>query len=125
MDSGWAAVLGSLVGGVGTFGATWLNARLNRKTPDPAEEAAKRLLKEMLEDRMFKWRHILTLANVVGTDQQTVRRLLLEIGARGSMNSGDFWGLVSRNPMKEPNSDYDPEQAEAKMLDHVERIVAG
>jgi hypothetical protein len=111
MDSGWAAVLGSAVGGMGTFAATWLNAHLSRKKPDPAEEAAKRLLKELLEQPFWDWRHIRTLANVVGTDEPTVRRLLLEIGARGSTQSGEMWGLVSRNPMKKWIDDNSPQDA--------------
>ncbi len=109
MDSGWAAVIGSVVGGLGSFGATWLGAYLNRKKPDPSEEAAKDLLRELLEDAQAGWRSMDTLANVVGTDQPTVRRLLLEIGARGSMKDGRLWGLVSRNPVTASSARDDPE----------------
>jgi hypothetical protein len=109
MDSGWAALLGSVVGGIGTFGATWLNAYLNRKKPDPSEEAAKALLRAMLNRPKWKWANIRTLANVVGTDEQTVRRLLLLIGARGSMKDGAVWGLTSINPIeKAATPDDDP-----------------
>jgi hypothetical protein len=99
MDSGWAAIIGSAVGGIGTFAATWLSGYLNRKRPDPSEEAAKTLLRKMLEAPQWKWRRIKTLANVVGTDEATVRHFLLEIGARGSMSDPGHWGLVSRNPL--------------------------
>jgi len=100
MDSGWAALLGSVVGGIGTFGATWLNAHLSRQKPDPSEEAAKALLLAMLNRPNWHWANIHTLANVVGTDEQTVRRLLLQIGARGSMKDGAVWGLTSLNPIE-------------------------
>ena len=98
MDSGWAALLGSVVGGVGTFGATWLNAYLNRKRPDLGREAAKALLRKMLEAERFRWRYLGTLANVVGLSPGETRMLLLEIGARGSERNSEVWGLLSRNP---------------------------
>jgi hypothetical protein len=104
MDSGLAAVIGSVVGGAGTFAATWLNAHLTRKRPDPSEVAAKTLLRTLLLDGRFRWRKLPTLANVVGTDEQTVRRLLLEIGARGSTKDGQLWGLLSRNPLMDDDS---------------------
>jgi hypothetical protein len=117
MDSGWAAIIGSLVGGAGTFGATWLSAHLNRKKPDPADEAAKNLLRVLLEGGRFGWRTIDTLANVVGTDEQTVRRLLLEIGARGSMKDGRLWGLITRNPVPADPLAADPEVIEDPYAD--------
>jgi len=99
MDSGWAAVIGSLVGGLGTFCATWLNAELTRRKRDPAEEAAKELLRSLLNRPRWNWASIKTLGNVVGADEVIVRRLLLEIGARGSMQDSSLWGLVARNPI--------------------------
>jgi hypothetical protein len=58
----------------------------------------------------------MTLANVVGTDEPTVRRFLLEVGARGSAKDGAFWGLVSRNPLRSADGDYDPEPDRQRML---------
>ena len=116
MDSGLAALFGSCVGGMGTFGATWLNVHLSRKKPDPAEEATKRLLRELLEHPIIDWQHLHTLSNVVGLDDQSVRRLLLEIGARGSTKDGDFWGLVSRHPLIDASSDADGQEAVRKLL---------
>jgi hypothetical protein len=77
MDSGWSAVAGSLVGSIGTLGTTWLGAYLKRKRPSTSEKAAKELLRRALEERWFKWRSIRELANLVGVDEPTVRRLLL------------------------------------------------
>lgn len=114
MDSGWAALLGAVVGGVATFATTWLNAHLERTKTDPADEAAKKLLLALLDRPKFKWSSIDTLANVVGTDEAVVRRLLLEIGARGSMRDGKLWGLVSRNPLidSDGRAARDPETIE-------------
>ena len=103
MDSGLAVVLGGLIGVCGTLGSTWLNHHFEQSKKDEGEEAAKKLLKELLETRQHHWRRIDTLANVVGTDEATVRRLLLEIGARGSMRNGRYWGLASRNPIRAPD----------------------
>ena len=110
MDSGWFVVLGSVVGGLGTFAATWLSAHLNRKRPDPSDEAAKKLLQSILDRKNWQWASIDTLANVIGADHARVRDLLLQIGARGSMRDGNTWGLISRNPIKDaeiPEDDPD------------------
>lgn len=119
MDSGLAAVLGSLVGSIGTLGTTWLSVYLKKEKPDAADLATKGLLREMLEHPTLKWRQISTLSNVVGQSEEKVRRVLLEIGARGSARDGELWALVSRCPLKEAQSDMcldeAVEEAEAQM----------
>lgn len=99
MDNGWAVIAGSAIGIIGTLGATSLNAYLNRKKPDPAEVLAKKLLKDMLEAEKYKWRTIRTLSNVIGLNEESTRKLLLEIGARGSERNPELWGLISRNSL--------------------------
>jgi hypothetical protein len=61
----------------------------------------------------MKWRSLKSLANVVGLDADTTRRLLLEIGARGSEKSSNVWSLASRSPLRERQiwSEYDPDRA--------------
>jgi len=108
MDSGWAAIVGSLVGGVTTFSATWLNAHLSRARPNPADEKAKRLLTDMLEVEALHWRTLHTMANVVGLPDARTRELLLEIGARGSEVNPELWGLISRNPLPPQKDVQDP-----------------
>ncbi len=106
MDASIATgVIGSVLGAGATLGATWLNGRFNRKMPYSAEKEAKRLLLGMLKEPDWKWRKIGTLGNVIGVDHATVRRLLLEIGARGAMNNPDYWGLASRNPFSSASKD--------------------
>jgi hypothetical protein len=55
----------------------------------------------MLEAR--DWRKLLTLSSVVGADADTTRRLLIELGARGSEKIGvggdEVWGLLSKHPL--------------------------
>lgn len=105
MNSSWAVGIFTLSA---SLGAVWLNDYLARHRKNTADEAAKKLLKSLLEDDRFGWRTIDTLANVVGTDESTVRRLLLEIGARGSMKDGRLWGLVSRYPITKDSPGDDP-----------------
>jgi hypothetical protein len=101
---GIAGVLGALIGVMGTMGVTWLNHYLSVPKEDVAEKAAKDLLTSMLQNPQWNWRSMKSLANVIGTDEATTRRYLLKIGARGSENNGEFWGLVSRNPIKGPDA---------------------
>jgi hypothetical protein len=100
MDSGWAVIIGGTVGVFGTWGTTWLNHYFAQSKKNKSEESAKKLLLSLLNGK-WRWRNIQVMANVVGTDEETVRRLLLEIGARGSMREPRLWGLVSRNPIGE------------------------
>jgi hypothetical protein len=109
MDSGWAGVIGAAVGVLGTLGTTWLNHHYAQTKKNHAEEAAKNLLRALLNGK-WNWRSMRVMANVVGTDEETVRRLLLEIGARGSMRDPVLWGLVSRNPIGEDDLPRDDPQ---------------
>ena len=51
------------------------------------------------------WRSLSALANVTGVSESETKRLLVEIGARGSETDPSKWGLVSRNPL--PSHDPD------------------
>lgn len=125
MDSGIAAVVGSVLGGFGTFAATWLSGYQKRLPPDRSEKVAKALLKELLEAPNCKWRKLETLASVVGMSETTVQRWLLDIGARGSMNDARYWGLISRNPFARPEDDEASLESESRAAEkekpHYER----
>jgi hypothetical protein len=97
-EGGWV-VLGTAIGTTGSILTTWLSAYLHRPKPDPADETAKQLLREMLQALQWQWRKIRRLSNVVGLSDSVTRELLLEIGARGSENNPELWGLISRNPL--------------------------
>ena len=105
MDSGLAAFLGALAGAAaslaGILTTDWLQARRKAEANKPT----KKLLKDMLKSGQ-NWRRLSTLANVTGLTESEVKKLLVEIGARGSETNPALWGLVSRNPLPEhdPNS---------------------
>ena len=50
------------------------------------------------------WRKLSTLARVIGADTYTTRRLLIELGARGSEKPREdleeVWGLISKHPLE-------------------------
>jgi hypothetical protein len=98
MDSGWSTVVGAIVGGLTSIGATWLSEYLRNRRSEKLDETRRELLKRMLSGDRYKWRSLTTLADSIGADEETAARLLLEIGARRSMTSNNSWGLISRNP---------------------------
>jgi hypothetical protein len=53
----------------------------------------------MLKEQKYLWRTLDTLMHVIGADEKTTKRLLLEIGARASENGQPLWGLITRNPL--------------------------
>lgn len=100
MAEGGRVALGTLIGALGSFAGTWLTDWLRNRRKDRLDAARKKLLRIMLEDRRFQWRNLSTLMRVIGADEPTTLRLLLEIDARGSQNAGsEEWGLISRNPL--------------------------
>ena len=50
------------------------------------------------------WRKLSTLSRVIGADDDTTRRLLIQLGARGSEKPrGDceeVWGLISKHTLE-------------------------
>lgn len=107
----WAALAGGIIGGVlgcvGTLlSSYWGPRKLEEWRENRAEERIngprKHLLKKLLEDDGFEWRRLSTLARVTGTTEEECRRLLIEIGARGSLSPGEeLWALISRKPIAE------------------------
>ena len=85
------AILGNLV----TY---WLSQRTIAKKDQPR----KRLLEKMLDDERFpgRWRKLSTLMHVIGADEETTKGLLLEIGARGSEDQQELWGLIKYHPFE-------------------------
>lgn len=93
-------VTGAVIGSVATLAANWLKHWLEEKSKSKKEEPAKDLLKEMLNHNEHTWRKLSTLSHVIGADEQTTKRLLLEIGARASEDGQSLWALKSRAPLK-------------------------
>jgi hypothetical protein len=104
-DGAWAAALvGGAVGVGGTLGATFLNHWLQNRRAHQLDEARKTLLRDML-GKGDEWRTLETLQRVIGANEETTIRLLLEVGARGSERGKPVWGLISRNPLPERTPD--------------------
>lgn len=71
---------------------------LQQRAKDRTDVKRKQLLLTMLEDQRYSWRKLDTLMHVIGADEETTKRLLLESGARGSEDKQELWGLIKRNP---------------------------
>jgi hypothetical protein len=57
----------------------------------------KSILRGMLEDPLYEWRSITTLARSIGASEDKTRDLLISIDARASTARGsELWGLSSR-----------------------------
>ncbi|MCC5886787.1 MAG: hypothetical protein JJT88_10165 [Gammaproteobacteria bacterium] len=63
------------------------------------DQPRKTLLLRMFENREHSWRRLDTLMHVIGADEETTKRLLLELGARASEDGKPLWGLIARNPL--------------------------
>ena len=106
-----AAVLGGLIGGVlgvvGTivssyYGPRKLEERRERLREELEFGPRKQLLERMLRDEDTKIRSLDMLRHVTGTSEEECRRLLIEIGARGVVMSGnrEGWALIERMPLR-------------------------
>ena len=91
-------ITGALIGIVGNLIQEWYK----NKDKKELEGKRKMLLKQMLNNTKFEWRDINTLSNVIGATQDETRRLLIDIGARGSeTNNGknELWALIEKQPL--------------------------
>jgi hypothetical protein len=100
----WVSVIGLvgvIVGAVITVGGGLLLHWYQDSPRRKLDEGRKKLLKQMLQDSRFKehWRKITTLSRVVGADEETTKRLLIELGARGSEKDDGLWGLLEYHPL--------------------------
>lgn len=93
------ALIGSLLTLAGNLFLHWLQDRPRRML----DERRKNLLKIMLNDSRFpnRWRQLSTLSRVIGANEKTTKRLLIELGARGSEKDDGFWGLIVHHPFEE------------------------
>lgn len=96
METAIFGLVGVFVGGfLQLLGQELLSWRARR-----LDVARIRLLKKMLADEAYPWRTVTTCSRVIGADEPTTIRLLVEAGARGSESNDGTWGLVSRHPFK-------------------------
>lgn len=92
-------VSGAVIGSIATVAVTWLRHYLAEKCQKKLDQPRRDLLLEMLKHKSHKWRSLDTLMHVIGADEETTIRLLLDVDARASEDGQRLWGLKSRNPL--------------------------
>lgn len=92
-------VAGAVIGSIATIAVQWLSHFLQERAAAKKDKPRKDLLLEMLCSPKYQWRKLETLMHVIGADEETTKRLLLEIGARASEYGQPLWGLIKRNPL--------------------------
>lgn len=114
MDSGTAAVLGALIGGVVSPLTTWFSDFLRHRRSGRTDRIRRERLKTILNLPNRKFVALSSLARAVAADEKTTARLLLEIGARHSLRrSSTKWVLLSRAPFPgDAAADQDREEGE-------------
>jgi hypothetical protein len=83
---------GIIVGAVIQIAGNVIKHYLEQRVKDRTDEKRKQLLTTMLKDQRFPWCNLKTLRHVIGADEETTKRLLLEIGARGSEETHKTFG---------------------------------
>jgi HEAT repeats len=99
-SAAWFGLAGVFLGGLLALTGNLLLEVLKQRAKKKRDEPRKQLLRKMLEDERFegRWRELETLMHVIGADAETTKRLLIEIGARGSEDREDLWGLIKYHP---------------------------
>ncbi|SEI89019.1 hypothetical protein SAMN05192553_101719 [Cyclobacterium xiamenense] len=98
----WIAFIGfsgAIIGSLATLAGTWLSHYLQQQAAAEKERARKDLLLALLNDDAHDWRELETLQHVIGADEATTKRLLIDIGARASENGKPIWALISKQPL--------------------------
>lgn len=92
------SLAGAVVGGFVTISGQFVKHWLEERTRSKADKPRKELLLKML-NAGYEWRTLDKLMHVIGSDEATTKRLLLEVGARASENGEPVWALVERKPL--------------------------
>lgn len=92
-------IAGAVIGSISTIAAQYLSHFLKEKAKIQRDKPRKNLLLQMLRSQKHSWRKFETLMHVIGADEKTTKRLLLEIGARASEDGNPLSGLIDRNPL--------------------------
>ncbi len=99
----WIAIvglIGTLFGAAIAVGGNLLLHWVQDRKASDLDSARIKLLTQMLDSR--DWRKLSTLSRVVGADDDTTRRLLIKLGARGSETTKigeELWGLITKHPL--------------------------
>lgn len=94
-------VTGAVIGSISTIAVQLLSYHLKECAKTKHDKPKRDLLVQMLQSPKHQWRKLETLKHVIGADEETTKRLLLEVGARASEDGQSLWGLIKRNPLSE------------------------
>ncbi len=94
-------ISGAIIGSIATLAAQLLVHYLQQCVAKKQDKPRKELLLKMLQSPKHKWRKLETMMHVIGSEEETTKRLLLELGARASEDGQPLWGLIKRNPLPE------------------------
>jgi hypothetical protein len=93
-------ILGAIVGSVATIAGNVVMHFLEKRAARKREEPQRKMLEEMLNRADFDyWRKLDTMMRVIGADESTTKRLLIEIHARGSETEDGKWALMEKHPI--------------------------
>jgi hypothetical protein len=92
-------IAGAVIGSVATIAGNVVLHCLKARAAMKREKPRRDLLLQMLRHPEYNWRKLDTLMHVIGVDEPTTNRLLLEVGARASEDGQPLWGLIERNPL--------------------------
>ncbi|NHE58810.1 hypothetical protein [Cyclobacterium plantarum] len=101
-DTIWIAFIGfsgAVIGSLATLAGTWLGHYLKEKSEAKKDKSRKDLLLRLLNDAAHQWRELDTLKHVIGADETTTKRLLIDIGARASEDGKPIWALIGKKPL--------------------------
>jgi hypothetical protein len=92
MDGADRLVVGSVLTVLGNVVMHCLKEQSLAKKDKPR----KQLLMKMLEDDHFAdhWRKLDMLSHVIGANEETTKRMLIELGARGPEDRQELWDLI-------------------------------
>jgi hypothetical protein len=112
MDSGTAAVLGTLIGALTTPLSAWVREHFKNPVTRKSNKLRRERLKKILLLPANRWRSIEYLADAIGADEDKTKQLLLEIDARKALIKGSKnWALVARAPFPDDITQDDDEDS--------------
>lgn len=88
----WIAIIGLLgviVGAIASEARHWRKDRAIQRR----ENRQKKLLRKLLRDPDHEFRRLSTLMHTIAADEDTTKRLLIEIGARASTEGQPIWKM--------------------------------
>lgn len=91
---------GAIVGALASLSGIWLKHWLDNSQRSKLEDQRKSLLTQMLSIQEEPWRDLDALSKVIGASPEETKRLLFEIGARGSETKNDVWALMRHKPLR-------------------------